>query len=274
MQKDPAVLFYISNWLTATAELPGDATGWYLNLLLHNYDKGDLPSDLETLAKLANVGFSEFERFKQVFEQMLKQKFKQTPEGRLTNANTIEILQRRQQFKEKRALSGKIGYIVKVAQSISGYDSDYIELLKKDLLLMSTEQLEEAKSKQVLKHLLKLYINRNTNKDLDSNSNSKKVKSSEHKLIKWLDSTAPRVQRMDEPISEEQAKKLESEFSDDLLKDVFTSMENFKPLLKKNRSANLTVRNWINRRNDNKPENQENEKSSTDYSEFDDGNGN
>jgi hypothetical protein len=274
MQKDPAVLFYISNWLTATAELPGDATGWYLNLLLHNYDKGSLPNDVETLAKLANVSFSEFERFKQVFEQMLKQKFKENSEGRLINATTAEILQKRKQFKEKRALSGKIGYIVKVAQSLKGFDSDYVELLKQDLLKMDSEQLEEAKNKQVLKQMLKLYVNRNTNRNLDSNKeDSNNVKEPAHKLIVWLDENAPRVQSMDEPLTNEQAEKLLEDFPErEVLKETFSAMQNFKPLLRKNRSANLTVRNWLNRRTDNNSKN-DSEKSTTDYSKFDDRDG-
>ena len=73
--KDPAVLFYINDWLSSTAEMDADVRGWYLNLLLHNYDKKTLPNNVEKLAVLCNVKFSEYERFKQVFEQVLKQKF-------------------------------------------------------------------------------------------------------------------------------------------------------------------------------------------------------
>lgn len=68
--KDPAVLFFIDTWLSATAEMDSDTKGWYLDLILHQYDKKDLPNDIENLAKLAGVKFSEYERFKQVFEQI------------------------------------------------------------------------------------------------------------------------------------------------------------------------------------------------------------
>ena len=81
MSKDPAVLFYINDWLTSTAEMDADCRGWYLNLLLHNYDKKSLPNDLEKLAVLCNVKFSEYGRFKQVFEHVLKQKFEQIENG-------------------------------------------------------------------------------------------------------------------------------------------------------------------------------------------------
>ncbi|WP_312208251.1 DUF1376 domain-containing protein, partial [Empedobacter sp.] len=69
MKKDPAVLLYINDWLVSTADMDADCRGWFLNLLLHNYDKGSLPDDIEKLAVLCNVRFSEFNRFEQVFEQ-------------------------------------------------------------------------------------------------------------------------------------------------------------------------------------------------------------
>ena len=73
--KNPACLFYINDWLTSTAEMDADCRGWYLNLLLHNYDKETLPNEIEKLAVLCNVKFSEYQRFEQVFEHVLKQKF-------------------------------------------------------------------------------------------------------------------------------------------------------------------------------------------------------
>ncbi len=70
--KDPAVLFYIDSWLVSTKEMQADARGWYLNLILHQYDKGSLPIDIEELANLADVRFSEYEKFKKTFQQVLQ----------------------------------------------------------------------------------------------------------------------------------------------------------------------------------------------------------
>ena len=113
MSKDPAVLFFINDWLTSTAEMDADVRGWYLNLLLHNYDKKDLPNDIEKLAVLCNVKFSEYERFKQVFEQVLKQKFELNEFNRLSNERTNSILRSRENFKDKRSSAGKVSYIMK-----------------------------------------------------------------------------------------------------------------------------------------------------------------
>jgi hypothetical protein len=174
--KDPAVLFYIDTWLSATAEMDSDVRGWYLNLILHNYDKKSLPNDIEKLALLAGVKFSEFERFKQMFEQVLKQKFKQNDEGRLENDYTKNILQAREQFKDKRAKSGTIGYIVKLANTIKGIKDKQIASLKEHLYTLEIEEIEKYKDKQVLEQMLeqmlKLYINKNKDENKDNNINN------------------------------------------------------------------------------------------------------
>lgn len=167
MTKDPAVLFYIDTWLSATAEMDSDVRGWYLNLILHNYDKKSLPNDIEKLAVLAGVKFSEFERFKQMYKQVLIQKFEQNESGRLENAYAKKILQGREQFKDKRSRSGSIGAVIKQAKSINGFTDKYLVRLKDELFLMTDENIDKHKDKHLLKHLLKLYINENENENKD-----------------------------------------------------------------------------------------------------------
>lgn len=167
--KDPAALFYIDTWLSATAEMDSDIRGWYLNLILHNYDKKDLPNDIEKLAVLAGVKFSEFERFKQVFEQLLKHKFTLNDNNRLENNYAKNIIQSRELFKEKRSKSGNIGVIIKIAKSIEGFTDEYIEKLKKHLYSLNITEIDKHKDKQMLNQMLKLYINGNENENKDFN---------------------------------------------------------------------------------------------------------
>ena len=178
--KDPAVLLYHDKYLSATAEMDADCVGWYTKLILHQYDKGSLPNDIEKLASMANVKFSEFKRFKQVFEQVLKQKFKQNDNGRLENEFAKEILQKRKLFKEKRSSSANIGVVVKMAKGIEGIDKPMIELLKEELKNKTNEEVIKLKDKQVLiqmlEHLRKLYINVNKDKDISIKENNKDSK--------------------------------------------------------------------------------------------------
>lgn len=68
------------------------------------------------------------------------------------------------------------------------------------------------------------------------------------KFIEWLKSNAPRVLQMKEPITEEQFISLKNDFDAQFLCDLLREMHNYEPLLKKNRNANLTLRNWAKRR--------------------------
>jgi len=169
MKKDPAVLFYISDWLTSTSEMDADVRGWYLNLLLHNYDKGSLPNDIEKLAVLAGVKFSEYKRFEQVFEQVFKQKFEQTPEQRLSNPRTNEILRQRENFKEKRSESGKLSYFLKFcrAKHSKSMTKDFIEFVKDNIDFTDIDLKSEHILEHLFKHLFELYRNRNENRDED-----------------------------------------------------------------------------------------------------------
>ena len=172
MSKDPAVLFYINDWLTSTAEMDADVRGWYLNLLLHNYDKKDLPNDVEKLAVLCNVKFSEYERFEQVFEQVLKHKFEQTEENRLTNLRTNDILKNREIFKDKRSSAGKVSYVMKYfAKNYSKeYRTKAIKDFTKDNFDYDIDLKDEQVLKQVFEQVFELYRNENENNSFKSKS--------------------------------------------------------------------------------------------------------
>lgn len=159
--KDPAVLFYINDWLTSTAEMDADARGWYLNLLLHNYDKGSLPNNIEKLAVLCNVKFSEFNRFKQVFEQVFKQKFNLLENDRLSNPRTDTVLKDREYFKEKRSIAGKTSYVMKYFAK--NYRIEYSDKEFRDYVKLNFDYNIDLKNehllKQVFEHLFELYRN-------------------------------------------------------------------------------------------------------------------
>lgn len=189
MAKDPAILFYKDKWLMATSEMDSDVRGWYLNLILHQFDKGSLPNDPEVLAILAGVKYSEYERFKQVLEQVLKQKLTTNEaNGRLENKFASEILQNRERFKEKRGRSGNIGVVIKLAKTITGFTEKHILTLKKFLYEISDEEIEKHKNKQMLEHLLKLYINVNiNNKDIYNNYSYINIEGFEKIFKRWIE---------------------------------------------------------------------------------------
>ena len=167
MAKDPAVLFYPDKWLTATKSMRADAKGWYLNLILFQFELTDLPNDIEELANLCDVRISEFEHFKQVFEQVLKHKFKQNENGRLENEIAKEIIQKRKRFIEKRSNAGKMSYFIKFGIKHFKLNKKQIEFIKDNTDIDNIDLKNEQVLKQVFEQKLELYINENENEDKD-----------------------------------------------------------------------------------------------------------
>lgn len=66
-------------------------------------------------------------------------------------------------------------------------------------------------------------------------------------FLDWEEKNAPTVRQMKEPITEEQFLRLKEEYGTSFMCDMFLQMHNWKPLLKKCQSANLTFRNWAKR---------------------------
>lgn len=174
MAKDPAILFYYDNWLTATAEMDSDVKSWYLHLLIHDYDKKGLPNNIETLASLAGVKFSEYERFKQMFEQVLKHKFElNQTNGRFENPFAQEIIRKRENFIEKRSLSGKLSYFIKYLRKNGENDINFIEFIKENKeILKDIDTKNEQMLEQVFKQTRELYINGDGDGSIDINKNS------------------------------------------------------------------------------------------------------
>ena len=84
--------------------------------------------------------------------------------------------------------------------------------------------------------------------DENENKDEVLIKGKEkHRLIDWISENAPRVNKLKEPLSVEQCDKLINDFDKEYIRELLTSMHNYEPLLKNNRSANLTFRKWSNR---------------------------
>lgn len=95
----------------------------------------------------------------------------------------------------------------------------------------------------------------NVNGNVNGNVNDKKRKEGvtaqpPHPLIAWIAKNAPRVQQLKQPLTNEEAQRImddlaiDSENKKQRLRDLLISMENYKPLLTKSVSANLTIRKW------------------------------
>lgn len=233
MSKDPAVLIYVNNWLSSTAGMDADCRGWYINLLLHNYDKGCLPGDIEQLAVLANVKYSDFQRFEQVFKQVLKQKFKINEDGSLINPKAETILKGREEFKEKRSEAGKKSYLSKffAKHFNKQFRNNKLKTYVLDNIDLNIDLKNEQVLKQVFEHLFELYININVNINKD--------------IIIDNNTVSSYRQFLHLSISHEEFEKLkEIGYSQEQIDSILDSIENYSAN-KKYKSLYLTAKKWL-----------------------------
>ena len=67
------------------------------------------------------------------------------------------------------------------------------------------------------------------------------------KFKNWISQNAPQVSKMKEPFTIDEFEKLKLDFDVGFIQNLIQAMHNYKPLLQKNQSANLTFRNWAKR---------------------------
>ena len=156
--KDPAFLFYYDVWYAATMEMKANERGYYLDLLIHQYNKGSLPNDIEELANICRVRISEYKSFEHVFEHVLKQKFKQNDNGRLENAFASDIMRKRENYKEKRSYAGKISYLIRYGINEFKLKTKEIDFIKDNLTKEDLEILD-TKDEQSLNTCLNKFLN-------------------------------------------------------------------------------------------------------------------
>ena len=91
----------------------------------------------------------------------------------------------------------------------------------------------------------------NNNRDKKASKEAKKAVLKTHEELQYeekMKEMFPRIMRMEQPLTLEQAKKLKEKYKDDdLIKKVMSDMENWKKLLKEKVSAYQTINNWCQR---------------------------
>ena len=89
------------------------------------------------------------------------------------------------------------------------------------------------------------------NEDKKASKEAKKAVLKTHEELQYeekMKEMFPRIMRMEQPLTLEQAKKLKEKFKDDdLIRKVMNDMENWKKLLKEKVSAYKTIINWCQR---------------------------
>lgn len=100
-KKNNKIEIDINSWFLLSTDLDADCRGWFLNLAIHFLDKGSLPSDDEKLALLANVKFSEFQRFSEVVGCIILPLICRLPVKKAKTSSEIALFSNKFDFKEE-----------------------------------------------------------------------------------------------------------------------------------------------------------------------------
>lgn len=173
MAKDPAFLFYSTDFYEGTRTMLPEERACYVDLMIYQHQRGPIPNDLKRVLLYCN-GISEA-----TLKATLEAKFKLTDKGWL-NIKLQEVIMERQEYSEKQSINGTIGQFWKKSKAIlkdKDYTTLYKSLSKKDKkelfeLIKDIEVSEatlEAMLKASLKHL------ENENEDINENINKEGV---------------------------------------------------------------------------------------------------
>lgn len=116
MSKDPAFLLYYKDFDSDTADWEADAVGWYMRLLIFQAGSGYIPNDIEEIAQVARVKFSEYQSFSKRWAVRLACKFIPLSDGKLYNKKLAKVQSERKSGAIKKSVLAVFGNFLKSAK--------------------------------------------------------------------------------------------------------------------------------------------------------------
>lgn len=250
MAKDPAFLFYASDFLTGTMFFSNEQVGKYIRLLCSQHQHGGL---IERAAFDSIVGS----------DAVLRAKFEETEQGyynirlsvemELRNKKSANISDAAKETWKKRKERNTI-----VLQSHKDSNTAVIRLEDENEDENEDEVKDDSKRerKKSEKEILFSEIVKNLSGNGKSQDEIKTLATATveedfrqfTRLSEWIENNCPRVADMKEPITLRQFVKIREEIKDKAkITELLRNMQNWQPLLKKNVSAYQTLLNWAKR---------------------------
>lgn len=143
---------------------------------------------------------------------------------------------------------------------------NFLELLEKDNMIKlekeqgqnivtlcnySTYDIKNISEKDTKKTERRRTKDREKTERRQNSNKDNKGKKEKNVNISPLISDFDNIQKMEQPLTKEEGERLVDEYGSQQVKNILMQMENWKPLIKKNKSANLTARNWLNKKQSN-----------------------
>lgn len=152
MSKDPAFLFYYKDFENDTADWEADAVGWYIRLLCFQAGNGYIPSEIEELAQLARVKFSEYKIFCERWATRLACKFKPLSDTQLYNPKLSKVQAERKSSAIKKSVLAVLGNFIKTCNLTDVEKKKLKDLFHKEKSFYNI--LNSEKRKEIIEEFL------------------------------------------------------------------------------------------------------------------------
>jgi hypothetical protein len=214
---------------------------WRIVEILHSEKTHKIPHKKYVYLTLAKQMLTSVEQIETFVEQCINVYELFESDGECFWSNRVmQNIGKRNEIKEKRANAGKISAERRKLANNAPEISTHVEhnLTHVEQISTNFNKGKERKEKEIKEK-------KSINKE-EKEINKEKLVEEKNILLDWLGSNCPRVQKMKQPITFQQAEALLKDYEHELqiMKDVFLDMENYTDLNKKT-SANLTIRKWI-----------------------------
>lgn len=243
MAKDPAFLFYSSDFLSGVTDLTMEERGQYITLLCLQHQKGAL-SEKTIRLSVGSVSVD------------VLSKFEKDEDGNFYNKRLFSEIEKRAFFTQSRRNNGVKGGRPKKDKKPNG--KPYAKPNGKP----TKNHMGNENENEVITNSNTVVLSENTNK----REKQKKIEPVTP-LQKYIFENCPNISKLTNQLTQKESENLVSKFDKALIKDILEGMENKKDLTKRYTSVNLTIQRWIKLRKERENGNQEPQPPKADYSE-------
>ena len=243
-ERSPAFQFYAADWLTdpSLRMCSHETRGVWIDLLSIMFLSDEIGVLMINEHVLDSKGI-------QKLTGLSQKKFKKTFDE-LTKFGILKLDEKNRYFSKRMVNDERIRQIRRDVGQLGG-----------------NPKLMEKKSKgsNLVNRLDKQTNNQNQTPSFSSsfssslnNINSINIDERKNNLMIYIDENCPNIKKMKTQINFEQSEKIMTLESFQNICDVLDQMENFKPLVSKYTSVNLTIKNWLKLKSNGKSNNQTN----------------
>ena len=255
-ERSPAFQFYAADWLTdpSLRMCSHETRGVWIDLLSIMFLSDEIGVLMINEHILDSKGI-------QKLTGLSQKKFKKTFDE-LTKFGILKLDEKNRYFSKRMVNDERIRQIRRDVGQLGG-----------------NPKLMEKKSKgsNLVNRLDKQTNNQNQTPSFSSsfssslnNINSINIDERKNNLMIYIDENCPNIKKMKTQINFEQSEKIMTLESFQNICDVLDQMENFKPLVSKYTSVNLTIKNWLKIKSNGKSNNQTNNGNRNSKPNFDD----